>query len=257
MYMMFLGRGMAKAEMAHMFFGDTTDAAVKQVNSIIRTWASAMYEILQAEDWWLRPEDNKNVQSSAFSHADAEDVLSLADCTNVNCEGSNKLELIRQMLFSKYYGGTCGKYCVACSKIGGCTMCSPGQGGPAGDHQCMEAGGLFDAKRWAVPEGEEWPKLLYDAGVSTRTKTVARSAKCDLVTSGVCRKSKNSTLSGVQRSENFGTSSLRIRVENFIGIVKRRFRVLGLTFPINDIGMMDKIVFTCFMLHNFGPAIIR
>ena len=96
MYMMFLGRGMAKAEMSHMFSGTQP----MQVNSIIRTWASAMYEILQAEDWWLSPEDNKNVQSSA----DAEDVLSLADCTNFNCEGSNKLELIQRQYFDMYCG---------------------------------------------------------------------------------------------------------------------------------------------------------
>ena len=52
-------------------------------------------------------------------------------------------------------------------------------------------------------------------------------------------------------------SSLRIRVENFIGIVKQRFKIMGTVTPIADIGMMDKIVYLCFTLHNFGPPIIN
>lgn len=98
--------------------------------------------------------------------------------------------------------------------------CSPGAGGPASDHQCMELAGLFDKSKWEVEEGKEWPKLLYDAGVSRKTKTAALEANFEIVTSGIVRNSKNSTLSFQQREENFSVSSLRIRVENFIGIVR-------------------------------------
>ena len=145
---------------------------------------------------------------------------------------------------------------MAVSKIGGCTAVSSGLGGPAGDHQCMEAAGLFEEKRWQRTTGPE-PKLLYDAGVSAKTKTVARAVKCNLITSGIKRNSKASTLSGVQRGTSFRVSSLRIRVENFIGIVKQRFRILGTILPVSDLGIMDKIVYACFMLHNFGHPIIK
>ena len=127
---------------------------------------------------------NHLVQSQAFTKAGAEDILDIGDCTNVDVQGSTMSELIRQQLHSVYYSSTCGKYCVCASKIGGCTLVSPGQGGPASDHQCMEAGGLFEKDKWKVPDGEPWPKLLYDAGVSAKTKTLARSVKCNLVTSG-------------------------------------------------------------------------
>ena len=77
-------------------------------------------------------------------------------------------------------------------------------------------GSLFEKDKWKVPDGEPWPKLLYDAGIFAKTKTLARSVKCDLVMSGtrsylclpmiffgIVRKSKASTLSGIQRAANF------------------------------------------------------
>ena len=131
LYMMFLRRGMDKCELSSKFFSNTSDEAMKQVNSVLRTWASAVYEIVRVEDWWLAPGMNHLVQSQAFTKAGAEDILDIGDCTNVDVQGSTMSELIRQQLHSIYYSSTCGKYCVCASKIGGCTLVSPGQGGPA------------------------------------------------------------------------------------------------------------------------------
>ena len=257
-YMIYLRRGLQKSLLADKFFGDSSDAGVKRINSVLRTQAAALYEILRAEKWWLSPEHKGRAHSSAFSVEEwMEDILNISDCTGVDTEGSDVLEQIRQQLYSVYYGHECAKYCVGCSVIGGSTVVSPGLGGPASDHQCMQEAGLFDKEKWAVPEGSKRPQMLYDAGVSAKTKTAATLAGCDLVTSGIVRNSKKNDLSAVQRSKNFSVSSLRIRVENFIGIVKQRFQILGETHPIADLGMLDKIVYTCFMLHNFGPPIIN
>jgi hypothetical protein len=259
LYNIWIRRAMGKDHLALTFFGSAENPAVARVNSVIRTWASALYTILSKEDWWLPPSELERVRaySNAFSVVTGDDVLSVADCTNVNCQSSNLSELVRQQLFSLYYKATCGKYLVAMSPIGGVTLVAPGQGGPAGDHQCMMAGDLFSHDKWQVPDGQPWPKLMYNAGVSRKTKTVANAASCDLVTSGIVRKSKDSALSALQRSVNFGNSSLRIRVENLIGIVKNRFKILKATMQIDDIGMMDKVVFTCFILHNFGAPTIK
>jgi hypothetical protein len=137
-------------------------------------------------------------------------------------------------------------------------LCARGQGGPADDHQCMVSGGdIFAEQKWTPEAGEPWSKLLYDAGVSRRTKTVAQAAKCDLLTSGIVRNSAKSSLSAIQRKRNFETSSLRIRVENFIGIVKQRFKILTKVHSNRDLPIMDKLVYVCFMLHNFGTPIIK
>lgn len=98
--------------------------------------------------------------------------------------------------------------------------------------------------------------LLYDAGASDKSKTAARAAGFSLITSGIVRNSAKSPLSFVQRESNKSTSSLRMRVENFIGIVKQRFRVLDSVFPLEDLGIMDDVVFACFVLHNFNNPII-
>jgi hypothetical protein len=259
LYNIWIRRAVGKDDLALKFFGSAEDPAVARVNSIIRTWGSALYTILSKEVWWLPPTELERVRahSTAFSVLTGEDVLSIADCTNANCESSGLSELIRQQLYSLYYKTTCAKYLVAMSAIGGVTLVAPGQGGPAGDHQCMMAGELFSADKWEVPDGQTWPKLMYDAGVSRKTKTVANAASCDLVTSGIVRKSKDSDLSAVQRDTNYGNSSLRIRVENLIGIVKKRFKILKATMKIEDLGMMDKVVFICFMMHNFGAPTVK
>jgi hypothetical protein len=256
-YMIFLRRGLDKDILAQKFFGQKSPEAMRQINCLLRTWAAAMYEVLRAEDWWLKPEHKDRVKSKAFAHELAKLILCLSDCTNVNCESSKTSELIRQQLYSLYYKTCCGKYNVSCSIIGGTVSCAPGMGGPASDHACMEAAQLFEEEKWAVPEGKPKYQCIYDAGISTKTKTFARIRGCDLRTSGIVRKNKNNPLSCAQRDTNFEFSSLRIRVENFIGIVKQKFKVLKRTFAIDDLGIMDKVVYTCFMLHNFGHPIIN
>ena len=157
-----------------------------------------MTTILQTEEWWLFADQMGNVQSEAFSDELARLILHVGDCTNKDVQGSDTDELVRQQLYSVYYGTECGKYYVGCSTIGGTTAISPGQGGPAGDHQCMVAAGIFQEEKWRVPSGPRL-QMLYDAGVPAKTKTLATSVNCDLVTSGISRKSAKNTLSSVQR----------------------------------------------------------
>lgn len=101
-------------------------------------------------------------------------------------------------------------------------------------------------------------KLLYDAGVGPRTRGACLEAGCELKTSGIIRNSKESDLSWQQRVSNYDISVLRIRVENFIGVNKARYAVLKRReFKTEEMGMMDEVIFTCYMLRNFGPPIIH
>jgi hypothetical protein len=209
---------------------------------------------LRAEDWWVGFDDIENVRSEAFGVTDE---LGVSDCTNVDLGSSNLSELIQQQLYSLYYKHTCAKYHVGCSPIGGCVNCSPGLGGPAGDHAMMVASKMFTPANFAHTKHPSKPKWLYDAGVSARSKAYAKEAGCILKTSGIVRKSSKSPLSYWQRGTNFSISKKRIRVENFIGIVKRRFLILTSEIPLSMLGMVDEITYACFMLHNFGPPIIK
>ena len=89
-------------------------------------------------------------------------------------------------------------------------------------------------------------------GVSAMTKASARAAGCDLVTTGDKRNRKEHTHSYQRRVKSYPNSALRIRVENMIGIVKHKFKILQNVLPIHFLGLMDKIVYVCFMLFNFG-----
>jgi hypothetical protein len=254
-YMMWLRNGWKTDILAERFFGRAHNESMRRIDSILRTYCCAIYDILKVENWWVSPQRMHDINSMAFEQFPH--VLCISDCTNVNTGSSQSSELIRQQLYSIYYKNTCGKYNVTCSVVGGCVSCGPGMGGPASDHECMERAGLFNRSKWEVEDDETEPQMLYDAGVSAKTKTAAMLAGCDLLTSGIVRNSAKSTHSYIQRASNYTISGRRIRVENFIGIVKNRFRILQTKIPITMLGMLDKIVYTCFMLHNFGSIIIN
>jgi hypothetical protein len=253
-YMIWLRRGLDNDILCDKFLGKKTNASMRCVREVLRTWAGVVHSVLNAEEWWLKAEKGLCLHSKAFDRAP--NTLVVSDCSNVNVGGTCD-EMIRQQLYSSYYKHTCGKYCVSCSRIGGCVSCGPGQGGPAGDFQCMKASGLFNSEKWVVGADEPWPQHLYDAGVSRRTRSACLECKCDLQTSGIVRNSAKNHMSYQQRSQNFKTSSLRIRVENFIGIIKQRFKILNQNIPLTELGLLDKVVFSCFMLHNFGNPIIN
>ena len=120
------------------------------------------------------------------------------------------------------------------------------------DHDCLVAAGLFGGDKWVTTDDTWFGKLLYDAGVGPRTKTSCLGVQCELVTSGIVRKSKDSAWSANQRLTNKSVSRLRIRVENIIGILKNRTIILKTTLPSTELGMMHKIFYVCCMLHNFG-----
>ena len=82
-YTILLRRGLDKDVLAQKFFGQKSPEAMRQINCFLRTWAAAMYEVLRAEDWWLKPEHKDRVKSKAFAHELAKLILCLSDCTNV------------------------------------------------------------------------------------------------------------------------------------------------------------------------------
>ena len=74
--------------------------------------------------------------------------------------------------------------------------------------------GLFDKEKWRRPSlAHPLAQLLYDAGVSARTKTAAEMSGFEVITSGIVRKSKESELSHKQRSSNFKQVGVFARVQ--------------------------------------------
>lgn len=110
-YMIYLRRGLEKSLLSDKFIGDSSEAAMKRINSVLCTHAAALYEILRAETWWLSPIHRTRIHSTAFSEEWMAEILTIADCTSVFAEGSDVIEQIRQQLYSVYYWGYHG--CVA------------------------------------------------------------------------------------------------------------------------------------------------
>ena len=254
-YMMYLKLGLRTDVLADRWLGNANARTMERIEGVLKTWCAAVYKILKAQTLWLKPEFRDRVKSVAFSNSP--NVLCIADCTKVLTESSQQDELIRQQLYSLYYGHTCAKYCVVCSPIGGTLACSYGMGGPADDYVCLDAAGLFEEDKWQVPKGEPKPVMQYDAGATSKTRSRLLHAGCHLETSGSRRATSDTLLSLSGRFGRRKVSGQRMRVENFICIVKNRFQVLKEVISMNRLGMVDKIVYTCFVLHNFANPIIN
>ena len=120
------------------------------------------------------------------------------------------------------------------------------------DHDQLDALGMFDTEKWTNDDFEFWGKLFYDNGVNSRTRSACHEAKCDLVTAGITRNSAQNSYSAWQRIDARSISRRRIRVENVIGIIKQRMKILTGVLPLAELAMMHKIFYICCMLHNFG-----
>jgi hypothetical protein len=146
------------------------------------------------------------------------------------------------------------------SPCGGTLYCCPAQGGPTSDSKFFERAGLYDKEKWVVGDGYPSgtrPIMLYDCGIGVDSICLADEAGFELRTSGVIRKSRKSSQSAVQRIANTQTASMRIRVENFIGLVKKRFLVLGVVHKLEDLPMVERWGWLAFTLHNFSYPIIK
>ena len=253
---LYLRRALPKDIIAMKYFGSHSAAAMETVNSVLRTWICATYEILSREDWWVQPgpqSERVRRMSTAFEDSEWAGVTCTADCTNFPCQGNSfhTSNLIQQQLYSSYYKCTCGKGCIGVSCVGGCVAVSLTGGGPMDDHECLDHMGIFDGKKWDCDDSNLHPRMLYDAGVSATTKTAAQNANFDLLLSGIVRHSKQNPLSARQRTLNKHVSSRRIRVENIIGIIKNHAKIITSNLHISELAMMDKIFYICCMLHNF------
>ena len=254
MFLQMLRTGWRLKELARTYFRVATDATIRRTRSVLRTWIAGMYEILKVEDLWVYAKDMYHVTSSAFE--DTPDILFIADCSKQAIGSSSASRDIRQQTHSIYYGTTVGKYAVACSVIGGTVAVGHCMGGPAEDYECLDQAGLFDKKKYERPVGQARPRGLYDAGVHNKTITAALEAGFVMETSGRRRQSAASVMSLYERQYRYGKSKKRIRVEDFIGIVKKKFQILTDRLPATEMGFVDKIVFVCYALHNFGFPII-
>ena len=98
-YLILIRTNLDKRVLASKFYGSTDDYACTQMVSLLRTWACALHEMLQAETWWLDPGNKSRINSTAFDNEMGKDVLGTADCTSFAVQGSNTTELVGQQLF--------------------------------------------------------------------------------------------------------------------------------------------------------------
>jgi hypothetical protein len=264
--------GYTPSELAWFFFRSGSAVAKVSACSVIRTGIAFRYEIMKRENFWCTPGEARWLRSLTFDKKaeGAEADHSLADCTGIWCQGSSTMELLINQLMSPYYGKCCGKVLAVQGAIGNCMYVSETWGGPASDKAIFRGSSdLIEQKKWArkpclsCPVGSKQckcrppPKMNYDAGVDAEIRAMFAQLYVELVTSGMPRNDADAAMSVFRRLTNLQRSALRMHVEDLMGQVKQKCKILVRQLASTELAQMHKIVFISFMMHNFLPQTIK
>lgn len=258
--------------LADRFLGDYSEAAAKTIRNVLVTWTAFLYTVLKSEDWWVSPDVCARVRPERLRNFPWD---YLGDCSITRSAGLGRSHDANTWMFGTYYHSTGGKYAVVIVPNGAVVASSLTFGAGTGDRKIMEHMGVFDreafrrldctcADRSAQPEVsceacKQFAIFAYDAAVTDAVVSDFRNATVDIVVSGVPKENANDTLEPGTRSLAQYVSSERMRVEDVIGIVKKKFKIIGPStrIPWWWVGQIDKISFICYIFHNFGYPVIK
>ena len=177
-------------------------------------------------------------------------------------------------MFGAYYHSTGGKFCIVIAPNGAVVAVSTTFGAGTGDRKIMEHMGVFDREAFRRVECtceskditseeceacKQFAIFAYDAAITDAVVSDFRNAQVDIVVSGQQKQNADNNLEMGTRSLAQYVSSERIRVEDIIGIIKSKYKVIGPTSKIPSwwVAQVDKISYLCAMFHNFGYPCIH
>ena len=257
--------------LAWRFLGGYNDCTTKVIRNVLITWTAFLYTVLRAEDWWVSPDICARVRPNRSQNFLWDYI---GDCTCARSFGMPRNRDANTWLYGAYYHSTGGKFCVVIVPNGGIVAVSTTFGAGTGDRKIMEHMGVCDRQAYrrltctceslqqtsdTCEACKQLAVFAYDAAVTDAVVADFRDVKVDVVVSGLRKANKDDKLETGTRSLAQFVSSERIRVEDVIGIVKSKFKIIGPTCKLPSwwIAQVHKIVFLCCMFHNFGNPCIR
>lgn len=162
----------------------------------------------------------------------------IIDCTNWMIQRPSSLEL-QAITWSDYYNHTCLKYMVAISPMGAITYVSPCYTGRASDKFIVRDSGFYDLL-------QPYDEVMADRGFKIREDLYIY--QCSLTIPPSVR--ANAQMTPADCKKNIVFANLRIKVENVIGKLKMKYKILSGVLPLTCLQVADDIVRVCCALCN-------
>ena len=141
----------------------------------------------------------------------------IIDCTEIFIDRPKNLKA-RAQVYPHYKKHSTSKFFIACTPLRAVSFVSKAWGGRVSDVELVKNSGFISCQYHHPGD-----QILADRGF-TLVDEFAAGCGVELITPSFCRGKKQLTAKEVEMSRQI--SSIRIRIERIIGLIKNRYRIL-------------------------------
>ncbi|XP_037555473.1 uncharacterized protein LOC119432348 isoform X2 [Dermacentor silvarum] len=218
---------------------------------VVNRWIAAMHvRLKQLVDWPSR-EQLQQTMPMAFRKAFGTSVA-VIDCFEIFIERPSSM-LPRSQTWSRYKHHNTAKYLIGIAPQGAITFISKGWGGRTSDKLITESSGMLNH----LLPGDT---VLADRGFTIGDAVGIHRARLEVpaFTRG------KPQLSAWEVEKTRKIANVRIHVERVIGLLRRKYKILSSTIPIDLLAVqsedtltqLDKIVAVCAALTNLSKSVV-
>ncbi|XP_037560063.1 uncharacterized protein LOC119466118 isoform X3 [Dermacentor silvarum] len=219
---------------------------------VVNRWIAAMHvRLKQLVDWPSR-EQLQQTMPMAFRKAFGTSVAVIIDCFEIFIERPSSM-LPRSQTWSRYKHHNTAKYLIGIAPQGAITFISKGWGGRTSDKLITESSGMLNH----LLPGDT---VLADRGFTIGDAVGIHRARLEVpaFTRG------KPQLSAWEVEKTRKIANVRIHVERVIGLLRRKYKILSSTIPIDLLAVqsedtltqLDKIVAVCAALTNLSKSVV-
>ncbi|CAN8010990.1 unnamed protein product [Ixodes pacificus] len=221
------------------------------ITRIVDKWLDAAYLKLPKAVKWPGRDVLRKSMPMAFRRTFGTRVAVILDCFEVFIDRPSSLHA-RALTWSSYKHHNTVKYLIGIAPQGKITFISKGWGGRTSDKHLTEQCGVLDN----LLPGDS---VLADRGFTISDAVSVHCARLEIP--AFTRGKAQLAPCAVEATRNL--ANVRIHVERVIGLVRRKYRILKSTIPVellvvrsgNATGL-DKIVAVCAALTNMSPSVV-
>ncbi|EEC18279.1 conserved hypothetical protein [Ixodes scapularis] len=221
------------------------------ITRIVDKWLDAAYLKLPKAVKWPGRDVLRKSMPMAFRRTFGTRVAVILDCFEVFIDRPSSLHA-RALTWSSYKHHNTVKYLIGIAPQGKITFISKGWGGRTSDKHLTEQCGVLDN----LLPGDS---VLADRGFTISDAVSVHCAGLEIP--AFTRGKAQLAPCAIEATRNL--ANVRIHVERVIGLVRRKYRILKSTIPVellvvrsgNATGL-DKIVAVCAALTNMSPSVV-
>lgn len=222
------------------------------VTRIVDQWIRTMHVHLSKLVDWPSREQLQQTMPMAFRRAFGTSVAVIIDCFEIFIQRPSSM-LPKSQTWSRYKHHNTAKYLIGIAPQGAITFISKGWGGRASDKLITEPSGILNN----LLSGDT---ILADRGFTIGDAVGIHRAHLEIpsFTRG------KPQLSAWEVEKTRKIANVRIHVERVISLLRRKYKILSSTIPIDllavrdgdTVTQLDKVVAVCAALINLSKSVV-